>query len=1268
MANLKISQLPETTAGEDSDLNVVVQSGINKKIQTVNALKKTLNDRGTIALAADFPTLTAVRVGWLYRATALVTDNDAAKTNTGQVMINGDQFYWNGTNWTIFGEAEAALAQSNAETYADNNFTPIIPQNNIFYFNATGSNSKSGRYIEDALLTPAQALSFASGATPSVAMNLAYTSYASDAASFYVSPATELYAPNCSFSITAPGSGAGKNSKLIACKILCAGSIPALSYDTSGAVGDSFLTLLDGLYKTGDAVAAAVMADSFGTLNVIATNLVGASSSDKIFIIGKNNTVNINVTGSLIGAITVDTGSVVNITCFNPAQLTYSGAGTVNIFGFNSENLWDRSGTDLIPKTAGDNVNVGTGALLGANLKLTAGFGVNTVYVDGTNGTDAATSGQWGKPYKTIQYAVDNNLSDTLIVLSDSTFTANVNLAASTNVVIMGSGSINNKGTVIVGNVSMGGTSSSNALINVSVIPVSGVPLTLNVCSGTNYFADCKFTTAGTTSIKFNDIGCTGNYLFTNCQGNGAIAPNASAPFTVPPVIVINGANSSFGDIVQTYASTLDIDGRVGQLTHTSGTMILRRPQIITSATSGIISTATAASSSLIVFGFANLTQANGTLKTISKTGDCPFTLGNPIYNPVGSAFTGTGTRGSQAGSVNVTYVPTNYTPTGSNANQHFTGVDNRFGSMFFVSTTRPTATSDTAHGYYKGSLIYIAGLTCPELYFCCDPTNNAAVWKVFTTNMDKNFFDGSVNRWTRIFVPSNVNYSSFSLNTFTDVAREVMKFLIVSSTLQIVENTIFAGLNASSPQIKIWKKNSDSNFYIYIYSKTSADTTVLIEDYIGLSVAWSAQGSGALPAEFGGSETDYTEVFDSSNTAVYPQKIIADDTKVVHLSGGETLTGVKTFTTGANPKYSSNPTLASLADAELINKKAVVDNFIQNNSSDIGANFLYSETHTTPLSPISLTINSLSSINTGASTAISRNPNDPVAPATVLTVTAKTNVAVTDITTRSSSQVWVDPVTDTVDFTEFYDVTDAARIFSKINVGALAHPAPSGSIVGLVNYNRNTKDGGLAQALHHLAALGNVSVGIKVMPKPGDNLNLYMTAPGYVIGCFISDVLTPATPSILTIPIIDSTVSNGMVTSYYNSGTGAFVQTITANIPTQYNDVTDPVTPLKAVPAGKWAITRVFVTNPLGGTPTFPAKFACMYGQKLYSSAEMAMANAWNREAISFLGSTFKTANAAFVIIFNNGLTTSINAALTNSPNPNAYTFGGLKTNPFSY
>jgi hypothetical protein len=70
-----------------------------------------LVDKGTIANAAGFPTVAAVRTGWTYRATAAVIDNDGTKTNSGLSFSAGDLFYWSGATWLNAGNSTGIVYQ-----------------------------------------------------------------------------------------------------------------------------------------------------------------------------------------------------------------------------------------------------------------------------------------------------------------------------------------------------------------------------------------------------------------------------------------------------------------------------------------------------------------------------------------------------------------------------------------------------------------------------------------------------------------------------------------------------------------------------------------------------------------------------------------------------------------------------------------------------------------------------------------------------------------------------------------------------------------------------------------------------------------------------------------------------------------------------------------------------------------------------------------------------------------------------------------------------
>lgn len=81
-----------------------------------------------IAVAADFPTTTQVQTALLHCfITAVVTDNNAAKTNTGQTFAIGDYLVWNGTNWTnIGGGAVGSGTVTTVSVVSANGFTGTV--------------------------------------------------------------------------------------------------------------------------------------------------------------------------------------------------------------------------------------------------------------------------------------------------------------------------------------------------------------------------------------------------------------------------------------------------------------------------------------------------------------------------------------------------------------------------------------------------------------------------------------------------------------------------------------------------------------------------------------------------------------------------------------------------------------------------------------------------------------------------------------------------------------------------------------------------------------------------------------------------------------------------------------------------------------------------------------------------------------------------------------------------------------------------------------
>jgi hypothetical protein len=57
-----------------------------------------------INISSDFPIPADVYLGETFRIGTNVTDNDPSRTNTGQSFIAGEEIFWNGTNWTVYGD------------------------------------------------------------------------------------------------------------------------------------------------------------------------------------------------------------------------------------------------------------------------------------------------------------------------------------------------------------------------------------------------------------------------------------------------------------------------------------------------------------------------------------------------------------------------------------------------------------------------------------------------------------------------------------------------------------------------------------------------------------------------------------------------------------------------------------------------------------------------------------------------------------------------------------------------------------------------------------------------------------------------------------------------------------------------------------------------------------------------------------------------------------------------------------------------------------
>ena len=97
------------------DISHVGQSGVAAQrlhnfldtiTTTLGTVTSPFSYKGDIAVATSFPLAAAVQTGYFYHITADVTDTvGGGRTGTTQSFLLGDEIVWNGTNWTLIGQA-----------------------------------------------------------------------------------------------------------------------------------------------------------------------------------------------------------------------------------------------------------------------------------------------------------------------------------------------------------------------------------------------------------------------------------------------------------------------------------------------------------------------------------------------------------------------------------------------------------------------------------------------------------------------------------------------------------------------------------------------------------------------------------------------------------------------------------------------------------------------------------------------------------------------------------------------------------------------------------------------------------------------------------------------------------------------------------------------------------------------------------------------------------------------------------------------------------
>lgn len=116
------------------DISHVGQSGVaaqrlhtflDSLTSTLGTVTSPFSYKGDVSSAATFPALATIQTGDFYHMTADATDTGVAgKTSTGQSFLAGDEIVWNGTNWTLIGQALTAPFQFKGNIAAASDFPP----------------------------------------------------------------------------------------------------------------------------------------------------------------------------------------------------------------------------------------------------------------------------------------------------------------------------------------------------------------------------------------------------------------------------------------------------------------------------------------------------------------------------------------------------------------------------------------------------------------------------------------------------------------------------------------------------------------------------------------------------------------------------------------------------------------------------------------------------------------------------------------------------------------------------------------------------------------------------------------------------------------------------------------------------------------------------------------------------------------------------------------------------------------------------------------
>ena len=387
-----MSQSVTTTGNLDEYAQIV--SNLNSSLTA--AFQGVLIYEGGITTAADFPTLGAVQTGWMYSILADVTDNNAAKTNTGLSFKAGDEVVWSGATWmdsnlplpsgVVFGPASATdgvvatfdstsgkLLKNSSVTTASIVTGPASAIGN----NLAGFNSTTGKIVLDSGIAAANVVQ---GPASAVGDNL--TSYNSTTGKLVKDSGIAAGGV-----VSGPASAVGDNitsfnsttGKLIKDSGV---AVAGVVVGPASAVGDnltSYNSTTGKLIKDSGIAAANVVQ---GPASAVGNNLVGFNSTTGKLIqdagIAASNVVQgpASAVGNNLVGFNSTTGKLIQDSSITAASVTTGAVNAVN------------NATFTIATQVGTTINVGVQLKDSTGTSVT-GVAVMLVYLsDSSNGNE----------------------------------------------------------------------------------------------------------------------------------------------------------------------------------------------------------------------------------------------------------------------------------------------------------------------------------------------------------------------------------------------------------------------------------------------------------------------------------------------------------------------------------------------------------------------------------------------------------------------------------------------------------------------------------------------------------------------------------------------------------------------------------------------------------------------------------------------------------------------------------------------------------------